>query len=436
MIATESAALNVYVNNLLVGHLIKMKSGGMAFSYDKNWLAMPEARPLSLSLPLVADYYEGDLVYNFFDNLLPDNVHIRTRIQKLFQIPSSHPFDLLASIGHDCVGAIQLYKNHPDSDIQSITADPLSNEEIAELLKNYRQAPLGMIEAKDFRISIAGAQEKTALLWRHNQWHRPRGATPTTHIFKLPIGIIEHQGIDLRNSCENEWLCYKIAEAFGLPVAPAEILHFNEVKALVVQRFDRQVVESENWILRLLQEDMCQALGYSPALKYQADGGPGIQNIMSLLLSSEQAATDRKRFFQYQVLFWLLGAIDGHAKNFSVFINAKGRFCLTPLYDVMSAYPLITNKQLQRQKIKMAMALKGAKNHYYWHNIQHRHFLLTAKSTQFSVEEARNIIDTMLQQIELVIKNVSAQLDDSFPELIAGSIFQGMLNFRDRISTI
>lgn len=175
-------------------------------------------------------------------------------------------------------------------------------------------------------------------------------------------------------------------------------------------------------------------MGYSSALKYQADGGPGIEQIMSLLFSSEQAEIDRKRFFQYQILFWLLAAIDGHAKNFSIFIKPKGRFQLTPLYDVLSAYPLLANKQLQKQKIKMAMALKGSHNHYHWHNIQRRYFLLTAKATQFSVEEASNVLDIMLQQVDGVIDTVSKQLNHSFPAFIAESIFNGMLSFRDRCS--
>ena len=270
-------------------------------------------------------------------NLLPDNEQIRARIQARFRIATDQPFDLLSAIGNDCVGAIQLcQEEHLPHRIDETTTQILSGEEIANLLKVYRTIPLGMIEAADdFRISIAGAQEKTALLWHQGQWCRPTGATPTSHIFKLPIGFIDHGGIDLRDSCENEWLCLKIAGAFGLPTAEAQIQQFEDVKVLVVKRFDRRWSKDGTWLIRLPQEDMCQALGVSPNLKYQSDGGPGMAEIMQTLLGAKDAEADRETFFRSQVLFWLLAAMDGHAKNFSIFIEPTGSYGLTPLYDVI-----------------------------------------------------------------------------------------------------
>jgi serine/threonine-protein kinase HipA len=434
MVTKIKDSLYIFMNGYLVGHLQKLNSGGLTFTYDQEWLEIPGTRPISLSLPLTPQPYQGDIVYNFFDNLLPDNESVKKHIQTMFHAPSTQPFDLLASIGHDCVGAIQLCRNIKAAQVKSIRCETLTELQIANMLKNYRLAPLGMNRDMDFRISIAGAQQKTALLLMEGRWHRPLGATPTTHIFKLPIGFIEHQGgIDLRDSCENEWLCSKIAEAFGLPVAHTEIHQFDGVKVLVVERFDRKFSADGTWIMRLPQEDMCQALGYSPAFKYQADGGPGIKEIMSLLLGAEHPNEDRELFYRYQILFWLLAAIDGHAKNFSLFIKPAGRFQLTPLYDILSAYPLLAAKQLQKQKITMAMALKGRENHYHWYNIQRRHFLSTAKAVQFSVETAEKILDDMLAQVEEVIKKTSAQLPNSFPAAIAESLFNGMIQCRDRL---
>lgn len=428
-------SLNVFMNGIKVGLLEKLRNGELSFIYDPQWLDTPDARPISLSLPLSSKSYQGDRVYNFFDNLLPDNDQIKARIQTLFKISSQQAFDLLASIGQDCVGAIQLCQDDEASEVKSIRAEKLDNHQISELLKNYQKSPLGMTSTlSEFRISISGAQEKTALLWKGNDWYRPLGTTPTTHIFKLPIGFIAHQGIDLHNSCENEWLCSKIAEAFNLPVAPMEIHHFEEVKVLVVTRFDRQLSSDGTWIMRLPQEDLCQALGYSPAFKYQADGGPGIEEIMKLLMSSEHAHTNRELFFRYQILFWLLAAIDGHAKNFSIFIHPTGRFELTPLYDVLSAYPLLKTKQLQKQKIKMAMALKGTHNHYFWHNIQRRHFLSTAKSSRFSVKLAEIILNDMLDRTDEVIAKISSQLPSDFPSAVAEPIITGLLSCRNRLS--
>lgn len=435
MVSKIQATLNVFMNGFLVGYLHKLKTGGLSFVYSGMWLERVAARPISLSLPLQTQAYLGDKVYNFFDNLLPDNDHIRRRIQALFNIKTNQPFDLLANIGHDCVGAIQLCSSDEAAeaaDVKRIQAQPLTEQQIATLLKSYQQAPLGMGMAdQDFRISIAGAQEKTALLLHEQHWCKPLGTTPTSHIFKLPIGFIQHQQIDLRDSCENEWLCCKIIEAFGLQVASTEICHFEDVKVLVVKRFDRRMSNDGAWLMRLPQEDMCQALGYSPALKYEADGGPKIKDIMTLLLGSELAALDRQQFYRCQILFWLLAALDGHAKNFSIFIQPQGRFHLTPIYDVISAYPLLASGQLQKQKIKMAMALKSKNNHYKWYNIQRHHFIETANAINFSQTTAEHILNEVLEQVDGVIKQVSSQLNHTFPSTIAEPIFTGMRNFRD-----
>ncbi|NJL42355.1 MAG: type II toxin-antitoxin system HipA family toxin, partial [Pseudanabaena sp. SU_2_4] len=193
---------------------------------------------MSLSLPLRQQAFEGDLVYNFFDNLLPDSKNIRARIQKRFQVLSSQPFDLLAAIGADCVGAIQLCQDGILPSINETRAKPLSTEAIAKLLKGYATIPLGMAEEfDDFRISIAGAQEKTALLWHEGKWCYPIAATPTSHIFKLPIGFISNNNFDLSDSCENEWLCLQIAKDLVYPTANAQIQYFDDIKVLVVERF-------------------------------------------------------------------------------------------------------------------------------------------------------------------------------------------------------
>lgn len=424
---TRSRTLNILMNDIMIGKLEKGTRGELIFTYDQAWLNTSGARPISLSLPLINQPFVGDVVYNFFDNLLPDNPQIRARIQTTFHAATNQPFDLLASIGRECVGAVQIIEDTIPSLKKEINFEPLSEKEIASLLRGYKNYPLGMRDSADeFRISIAGAQEKTAFLYHAGKWCRPLRETPTSHIFKLPIGFIQHQQMDLSDSCENEWLCSQITKAFGLPVAKCEILNFENVKALVIERFDRKLASDNTWIMRLPQEDMCQALGFSPNLKYQSDGGPGINEIMKLLLGSTTPTLDRDMFYRSQVLFWLLAAIDGHAKNFSVFIEPEGKYRLTPLYDIMSAYPLITTKQLQTQKVKMAMALKGKNHHYHWHNIQRRHFLETAKAANYSPENAEIILDEILQQVDSVIEQVSAILPKEFPNKISQPIFNGM----------
>ena len=424
---------NILMNDLLVGQLEKTTSGGLVFTYDSTWLKTPGARPISLALPLGEQPFTGDIVYNFFDNLLPDNTQIRARIQTKFHIKTNQPFDLLASIGKECVGAIQVVEDPIASSTKKISCHPIHDHEIATILQGYQNSPLGMTDIHDdFRISIAGAQEKSAFLYYMDQWNRPEGTTPTTHIFKLPIGFIQHQQMDLSDSCENEWLCAQIAAAFGLPVANCELHQFDKVKVLIVERFDRHLARDGSWIARLPQEDMCQALGYSPNLKYQSDGGPGIREIMRLLRGSANAEQDRDTFFAAQILFWILAAIDGHAKNFSLFIEPAGKYRLTPLYDIMSAYPLIAKHQLHENKIKMAMALNGKSNHYHWNMAQRRHFIETAKSADYSIDRAETILDEMLNKIDVVIEDVSARLPKDFPQSISQPIFEGMRTAKQR----
>ncbi len=192
-----------------------------------------------------------------------------------------------------------------------------------------------------FRISLAGAQEKTALLWHEGAWHKPTGATPTTHIFKLPMGVSPH-GIDLSTSVENEWLCAQIVGGFSIPVAPCQMATFGDYKTLIVERFDRKLAPDDAWWLRLPQEDFCQATGTPPAYaSTRNEGSPGIRKIMELLLGSQRAEEDRRDFMRTQLLCsrWLLAAIDGHAKNFSTTSTVRWRL---PAHSAMAiSYPPI-----------------------------------------------------------------------------------------------
>jgi len=416
--------LTVAMNGDVVGTLHRDGSGAMSFQYAPEWLAEPGSRAISLSLPLQHGRIRGAQVFNFFSNLLPDSEAIIARMQARFQVETAHP---LASVGRDCVGAIQLYP--PGQEIPPVTdivAEPLDDDQIAALLDGYQMAPLGMTEEDaDFRISLAGAQEKTALLWYQARWQRPQGSTPTSHIFKLPIGRIEQNNIDLSESCENEWLCLRIAKAFGFPVAQAEMATFGRKKVLIIERFDRRW-SSSGWLMRLPQEDFCQALGVSPALKYESHGGPGIADAMKLLLGSRLAGQDRE-------LFWMLAASDGHGKNFSLFIEADSAFRMAPLYDVISAFPLFDAGGIPVKKAKMAMALQGKNRQYHFAMIQPRHFISTAAFAGYSQEVARRLLAEMAERADDVIASVRAELPPDFPAQVSEAIFKGLASQAARI---
>ena len=309
-------------------------------------------------------------------------------------------------------------------DVRKIEGRELSEGDIASILSNYQTMPLGMAEGEDFRISIAGAQEKTALLRVDDRWLLPFGLTPTTHIFKLPIG--KNSRFDLSDSVENEWLCHLVLKEFALPVADAEMAVFDGKKALIVTRFDRRMSGDRAWIIRLPQEDFCQALGVSPGLKYESAGGPGIVDIMKLLMGSTNRALDRRNFMKTQFVFWLLAAIDGHGKNYSIFLEPQGRYRLTPMYDVLSAHPLVEKGDFAASRIKMAMALRGKRPHYHWQRIKPRHWLGTAKACGFPEGEMRKIVTEVLDSMDAVIARVGVQVPEGPAKEVASAIFRGM----------
>jgi len=420
------------MNGIPVGYWETARQGERLGYFDE-WLTDEQSRPLSLSLPFLPGNapYQGQVVTDYFDNLLPDNDAIRRRLAQRHQAGGTDAFQLLAKLGRDCVGAIQLLpEDEAPSDVYEINGEVLNTAGIAQRLRNTTSAQaLGQHDhGEDLRLSIAGAQEKTALLRRDDQWLLPHGSTPTTHIFKLPLGLVGHMQADMRTSVENEWLCSKIMAAYEIPIARCEIEHFEEQKALVVERFDRTPSSDGSWIIRLPQEDMCQATGTSPLRKYQSEGGPGIARIMDLLLGSDEAEQDRNNFFKTQIIFWVLAAPDGHGKNFSIALLPGGRYRATPIYDVLSAHPIIGKgqNQISPYKAKLAMAVRGSTNYYLIDKIQRRHWIAQAKQVGLGAAAAEQLIEKVIESTEPVIGEVGKLLPDDFPMDMAEAVFGGM----------
>jgi serine/threonine-protein kinase HipA len=322
--------------------------------------------------------------------------------------------------------------------------------DVAAILRAVPTAagPLGdqSDENEDFRISIAGAQEKTALLRIGNKWHRPVGATPTTHILKLPLGIVGGGlQLDLSDSVDNEWLCATLLEAMHLPVAASEIATFDDQRVLVVERFDRHwrnvgahdtsaarfQVPPNAWIARLPQEDFCQATGNPSEAKYEKDGGPGMAQILRILDRGSAPERDSNLFALSQLMFWFLAATDGHAKNFSIFLRRDG-YELTPFYDLLSAWPVIGQRagQLQPQKVKMAMAMRiGNRPHYKWKEIQPRHFKALAES----LPDPRlwSMMLAMARSVPEAITTIGKRLPRDLKEHVWTSITEGVAQKAD-----
>lgn len=437
-------ALNVWMNGELVAVWSSSRGGTPTLRYEPSWLRSPSCRALSLSLPLTTTQdIRGDVVDHYFDNLLPDSASIRRRLGRRFKAKSTSSFDLLSAIGRDCVGAIALLppKEQPKG-WNHVAADAMSDADVAQHLHAATSSDsfkTGDASA-DFRISIAGAQEKTALLRMAGKWWRPLGSTPTTHILKLPLGLVGNMQADMSQSVQNEWLCAQILQAMGIPTAHTEMARFEQQLVLVVQRFDRQWInagkvepQSANfspsygtWIARLPQEDFCQAFGMPSTAKYESDGGPGAKSCLRLLSASDNAQNDQSNFIKAQFIFWLLAATDGHSKNFSVHHRRGGTFRMTPLYDVLSAWPIIgkSAKQLPYQKAKMAMAAHGKNTHYHLAQIKARHWHRLAHSGGTAAQWEQLI--AVASSTQAVLSEVQAHLPADFPQQVWGAVSQGV----------
>ncbi|MEO6847786.1 MAG: type II toxin-antitoxin system HipA family toxin [Chthoniobacterales bacterium] len=437
---SKRTSLSVWMNGEKVGTWVVASAislgSGSSFQYAPEWLAAPERRALSLSLPFTPGNvpHSGAVVTDFFDNLLPESDETRRRLRTRYGTASTVAFDLLSVIGRDCAGAVQLLREGETPKgwdrIEGTALDARGVERVID--GGFSTDPFTDGE-HNLRVSLSGMQEKTALLFHKGQWWLPHGATPTTHIIKLPLGMMGSRQVDMSDSVENEWLCARIMNAFGLRTAASEIRKFGEHKVLIVERFDRRLINGR-WIARLPQEDFCQALGIPAANKYESAGGPDIESILRVLDSSSRPE-DKRDFVKAQIVFWLLAAIDGHGKNFSIFHERGGTYCLTPFYDVLSAWPIIGDGVgfLDMRRVELAMAVRGKNPHRKLEEIRPHHWDWAARLAGF--ENATAILEEVLAEIPEMIRSVSASLPAEFPTRISDAIFKGIIDQLERLGS-
>lgn len=435
----KSSALDVYVGKSKAGTYSRAASGATSFRYDDDWLASDRSFPISLSIPLSDRLWTGDAIASVFDGLLPDDRTVRETIAARGGADSAGIFDLLAAIGRDCVGVLRFVSEGTDpGDPAQMKYRPINDDEIARRLAALARAPLGMAvhrlgdhadddhDDEDFRISIAGMQEKTAFLYAEKGWQLPLGATPTSHIFK-PAMREGPNGADFSDSPWNEWLCLTICDALGLPAASAEVMHFDDKPVIVVERFDRRW--QDGVLYRLPQEDLCQAFGVPPSRKYESDGGPGILAVLEFLNQAAAPRADRLIFFKAQIVFWLLAAIDGHAKNFSVFLTPGG-LSLTPLYDVMGADPY---PEISPQRVKLAMAI-GDNRHYRVRDVVPRHFYQTGRKAGFANEDIAELFGDLKGALDAALTIAATAAEKAnMPTRTRDAIIEGVHRRADLI---
>jgi serine/threonine-protein kinase HipA len=376
--------LRVLVNDRVLGSVIQLPNGRLRFIYDEAWRTSPNALPLSLSMPLGAPEYGHTQIINYLWGLLPDRPSSLASIAADHQVSVRSAFALVSAVGEDLAGAVQIVP--PDAidalktreGIVQIT-EPRLAKFLDDLVAN--QGSTHISEDAGF-FSLGGAQAKKAVCWVNGKWYEPRGRTPSTYIIKPPMPGLEGQ-------VENEHFSLRLAGALDLRTCVSSIERIDGKPNIVVARYDRVRTKGGKRLLltqtggrveRIHQEDMCQAMGIDPAKKYQAEGGPGMQSIMELLAGSGDPGVDRSRFMRACAFNFVIIGPDAHGKNFSVLIQAPGRYRLAPLYDINSMLPY----DLEKNR-KLAMTVGGEGR---WRSIGPVHWEKAARLCGYPVDDA------------------------------------------------
>lgn len=317
--------LDVYLNDKKIGEIEKTTTGKQRFVYIDEYMKSNKAIPISHAIPLTKQRHDTTTTANFMWGLLPDNALVLQRWATKYGVSPNNPFGLLSAVGEDCPGAIQLIHLGLDFAGRQGVAW-ISQDDLESRIKDLKADPAAARQANDTgRISLPGAQTKTALYKTGDRWGVPKGRTPTTHILK-PEPI---EGL-----ASNEHFTLLLMRSTGLPTVDSEVVDIAGIPTFITARYDRFVPKSGQ-VRRIHQEDMCQALGIPPGKKYQAEGGPGIPEIMNILRHSNSPQIDRDRFMRAQAFNLIVGNGDAHAKNFSILYASGGAYRLAPFYDVI-----------------------------------------------------------------------------------------------------
>ncbi|MDR2781864.1 MAG: type II toxin-antitoxin system HipA family toxin [Holosporaceae bacterium] len=396
-------SLEVKYNGCIVGSLFQDESGRMSFQYDGQWLK--EGFAISISLPLQNEIFSEQKCRPFFEGLLPEGA-IRDEIARNLGVSSKSDFALLREIGGDCAGAISVGGSKEAS--SNGYKELLKGERLIESLRPLNGRPLFAGE-KDIRLSIAGSQRKLPVVYENGEFFIPHGNIPTTFIIKPEIAGIE-------SSVDNELYCMALANKIGLSVSAFEVLQLkseNESykKYLVIERYDRR--RENDKIIRLHQEDLCQATGVPSENKYQKDGGPSFSDLFTIIRNySSQPALDVKNAIRIAIFNYIIGNADAHGKNFS-FLFERNSVRFAPFYDLLSTeiYPNLSTK--------MAMKIGGK---YRPEDVFRRHWHEFAKENMVNPKlmdkEIEYISNMVLRWYEPIAQELFG--NQSQPKIIDG----------------
>ncbi|HGS4564597.1 TPA: HipA domain-containing protein [Vibrio cholerae] len=409
-------------NNMLVGQFVQQSKTNLSFSYSDEWLAYDSAFPLSLSLPLVKGECASFYALNFIHNLLPDLKEERFSLAQSVGVQSNDVFTLLSKVGHDCTGGISFTESREPPKIGWKYRE-ISASELNELV-TQRKSFLPCFG--DYRPCISGTQRKTTLMKTNGRWYVPQGTAFSSHIVKYPMDVITQSNsvLDMSSSIENEFICTQIAKELGFKVPDIEIITAESgTKALAVKRFDRCF--GDGVVTRRHQEDFCQILGVPEHQKYQSENNLSVSKIVDVLSLSAQSKANNHDFFKFMILQCLLGATDGHLKNFSVHIDTGGYYKLAPFYDLLSAYPAVSATGLNKRKLKLAMGLQASRGYkYHISKICLRHIEQTASQFGISNAECHEIVYAFLAQFSSALSSIDKRFPGQEFALVKDAIFQ------------
>lgn len=404
--------LEVWLHGEHIGSLTA-SAGKLAFQYRASWLARAGAQPLSQSLPLQSAAYDDSACRPYFAGLLPEG-ELRGLLAKQLHVSRQNDFGLLRQIGGECAGAVSLRPSRTGKEQHSVdsAADSanqraddgdirwLSEDDVASILTLLPKRPM-LAGQEGIRLSLAGAQDKLPIVFDGGRIGLPLNGSPSTHILKPAIS-----GVD--GSVANEAFCMTLAASAGLNVAPVSVRYAHGAAYLLVERYDRKTAHagSANKIVRLHQEDFCQALGVPPELKYQNEGGPGLSACFELLRRVARPSAPHVLQLLDAVIFnALIGNHDAHAKNFSLLYQRDGSATLAPAYDMLctAIYPSLSNK--------MAMKI-GSK--YQFDDVLARHWEQFANEAGLAKAQTRQRVLKIAAQLPVLADFLVADRSQGF----------------------
>ena len=393
--------LVVFLYEERVGELEQDASGLLRFTYAPAWLAKARAIPISKSLPLTSETYEGKRARPFFAGILPEEGP-RARIAEILGISERNDFALLERIGGECAGAISLLpEGMPPLPIEN-RLRTLDEKDLEVIVKELPRRPL-LAGEDGLRLSLAGAQDKLPVVVNGDSISLPLGNTPSTH-------IIKPEPAHFPGLVANEVFCMELARTLGLNVPEATHRVIGDKPCIIVARYDRMHRAAAGLTIRLHQEDFCQSLGRPPERKYQHEGGPMVRECVALLREwSTTPVLDIRALVDGLILNVLIGNADAHGKNYSMLYRA-GERRLAPFYDLVAtiAWPELSTR--------LAMSIGNGKN---VNDVNPAHFRGMAEEAALGWPMVRERIEILAGKVLATLAEGRLARDSSDPAVAA-----------------